>query len=396
MTSMIDRERAGIVASNDPRFNPRGYTRWIAANVSSEIPHSMAPITFGLATLSQGNVNGGARMMTAMTVAQVVGAGPCAALGRQISSITYVRLLAAFRTLAFGGLALAMSVEAPLAVMMAAAGLAGLVSGAIYGLLRAILDDVVSAETLPRKLGVAATATELVFVSATVLASVVGGASVVAAIGTMAVASAATIVVLPHVAQRPSLKTPRAHRHSIPLGITVWLLASIGATACVASIEVGAVALAVRQSLGPGAALLFVVPLCVASVLGGIWVSVRNRRSKMATVVVMLLLTSCGALMLTRGAAVWTVVAGAVLLGLFLAPLGTSFSLAMDVILPYERRVEGFALLRSAQAVGVIIASSLMALISLNVAFYVSASLAALSTIAIVASHGGRRRREPT
>ena len=172
----------------------------------------------------------------------------------------------------------------------------------------------------------------------------------------------------------------------IRLGTLVWLLAAASASACVASIEVGAVALALRDELAPSAAFLFTVPLCVGSVLGGVWISVRNRRLRQRTVVTMLLLTAAGILAVAWDAWIGTVIAGVVLTGLCLAPLGTSFSLFIDDVLPQARRAEGFALLRTSKSVGLIFSSSVIAFVSLEASFVVSAALAFLSAI-IVALH---------
>jgi MFS family permease len=355
------------------------------------IPLSMAPITFGLAALSQGDVNGGALMVAAMTGAEVVGAVPIAAIGRRFSATGFARLLASLRTVAFAGLALALAADASLVVLVAAASLAGVVNGALVGVLRAILNDMVAADRLPRALGVAATANELVFVSGPILASTLGGVSVIAAVGVMAIASAVPVAALPRVPRRAVRERSRAHRGSIPLGTGIWLFARVAMTACVASIEVGAVALAIDHGLAPRAALLFVVPLCVASVLGGVWVSVRNRRLRLPTVAAMLLLTA-GAMLLIRAEAwIGAAIGGAVLVGLFLAPLATAFSLFLDDLLPDDRRIEGFALLRSSHAIGLIVASTLIAVVSLDAAFSVAAALALISVMVVTAA--GMRRR---
>ena len=346
----------------------------------------MAPITFGLATLSQGDLNGGALMMTAMTVAQVLGAVPIAAAGRRFSVSAYARFLAAFRTLAFVGLVLAIAAEAPIPVLVVVASLAGLVNGAIFAVLRAILNDMVASNKLPRALGVAATANELVFVCGPILASTIGGVSVIAAVGIMAITSALPLVVLPRIAHRTPPESTPARQGLIRLGTVVWLLAAASASACVASIEVGAVALALRHELAPSAAFLFTVPLCVGSVLGGVWISVRNRRLRQRTVVAMILLTVVGILAVAWDVWIGTAIAGVVLIGLFLAPLGTSFSLFINDVLPQARRAEGFALLRTSKSVGLIFSSSVIAFVSLEASLLVSAALAFVSAI-IVAVH---------
>jgi MFS family permease len=106
----------------------------------------------------------------------------------------------------------------------------------------------------------------------------------------------------------------------------------------------------------------------------------------------MLLLTA-SAMLLVR-AEVWTAIAGAVLVGLCLAPLSTAFSLFLDDLLPDDRRTEGFALLRSSHAVGLIVASTLIALVSLHAAFAVAGALALISVV-VVSAAGMRGRHTP-
>lgn len=377
-------EHVPATASPGDAGRPRGFPRWIVANVGTAIPLSMAPITFGLAALANGgDLNGGAVMVAAMTAAQVLGAVPIAAAGRHYSATGYTRALVAFRTLAFAGLVLALAAGAGLSVLVVAAGLAGLVNGAIFGLLRAILNDLVAADKLPRALGVAATANELIFVTGPILASTIGGVSVLAAVGIMVLASALPLVALPRLAHRPPAAPARVRREAMRLRTAVWLFAAGSASACVAAVEVGAVALALRHELAPSAAFLFTVPLCVGSVLGGVWVSVRNRRLRRRTVVVMLSLTAAGMVAVTWDGWIGSAIAGAVLIGLFLAPLGMAFSLFLDDVLPPAQRAVGFALLRTAKAVGVIAASSTIAFGSLAASLLASAALALVSAVIV-------------
>lgn len=387
MDSIERSSNAEVASAAEPRDPPGGLMRWIAANACSSIPQSMAPITFGLATLPQGHLNGGALMMTAMIAAQVLGAFPIAAAGRWFGMPAYARALFAFRTLAFIGLVLAITAGAPLAALVVAASLAGMVNGAIFGLLRASVRGMVTSNKLLRALGVAATANELVAVSGPILASTIGGASVIAAVGVMALASALPLVLLPHIGHRPPLERTRIRQEPIPLSTAIWLLAAASEAACVASIEVGALALALHYELAPIAALLFTVPLCVASVLGGVWISIRNRRLRQRTVIIMFLLNVIGMLTLAWSTWIGTAIAGVILVGSSLAPLGMSFSLLIEDVLPQARRAEGFALLRTSTSVGVIIASSVIAFGSLATSFIVSAVLVSVTVIIIVAVH---------
>ena len=137
---------------------------------------------------------------------------------------------------------------------------------------------------------------------------------------------------------------------------------------------------------------LFTIPLCVASVLGGMWISIRNRRIRQRTIVVALLLIAGGALAIASSASAGTAIVCAVVIGLFLAPLGTAYSLGLDDILPKSRRAEGFALLRTSNSIGVIVASATIALGTIAAPAAVAAVLAFLSAILIVVVHAARRR----
>jgi MFS transporter, DHA1 family, inner membrane transport protein len=189
---------------------------------------------------------------------------------------------------------------------------------------------------------------------------------------------------------------PHVREKSIPMSALVWLFGAGSASACVASVEVGAVALALRHKLAPSAAFLFTVPLCIGSVLGGVWVSIRNRGLRQRSVVGMVLLTVVGTLAVAWDLWLGSAIAGAVLIGLFLAPLGTSFSLSLDDVFHPTRRAERFALLRTSKSVGVIVASSVMAFVSLEASILASATLAFVSAILIGAVHARRAdRRSP-
>ena len=98
----------------------------------------------------------------------------------------------------------------------------------------------------------------------------------------------------------------------------------------------------------------------------------------------MLLLYVIGMLAMAYGALLATAIASSILVGVFLAPLGMSFSLFIEDLLPKSRRAEGFTLLRTSSSVGIIIASSIIAFASLGTSFIVSASLAFLSVVIFV------------
>lgn len=91
----------------------------------------------------------------------------------------------------------------------------------------------------------------------------------------------------------------------------------------VAALEIGAVGLALQFGYAPAMAILFTVPLCVASVAGGIWVSVRNRMATRQAVLIQLAIMAVGAIVVALQVSMVATVIGAVLVGAVLAPLGT-------------------------------------------------------------------------
>ncbi|MBS0527692.1 MAG: hypothetical protein JSS04_28985 [Proteobacteria bacterium] len=90
-----------------------------------------------------------------------------------------------------------------------------------------------------------------------------------------------------------------------------------------------------------------------------------------------------------------TTVAGAVLIGLVLAPLGTYYSLVLDTLAAPQRRAELFALLRTANAVGVIFASTALTVVSLSAALIVVTGLVTAVTLAVAIVSARRRAVSP-
>ena len=369
---------------------------WVVSNVASAAPHAMAPIVFGIATfhLTPG-VNTGAAMVAAMVLAQVVGATPITAIGRRFHVEVFLRMIIGFRTAMLCILGVAVLLAAPTLVLICLAAFAGATNGAVYGLMRATLNALVAPTSLPRALGIAATANELVFVAGPVAASIIAAWSIAAALITMVLTSALPFVTLPRLA---GLETMADHpsRHDLILNraILVWLGCAVSGATAVSGVEVGAVALAVESGLNPRWAIAFTVPLCVFSVAGGVWVSVRNRRPGKRLIVLMLTSTAVGATMIFAGRSLWLTIAGTTLIGFWLAPLGTMYSLELDRLLPAARRAEGFALLRSAQAVGMICSGVLLAVAGVKSTFATSAALVALAAAAVLA--GSARGRSGT
>ncbi|RAI04341.1 MFS transporter [Acuticoccus sediminis] len=346
--------------------------RWFASSATLAVPQAAGPVAFSLVALSLlGDATGGAAMILAMTLAQVAGAIPITRLGRRWPAATVLRLLVAFRTLALAGVALATHYQAPFAWLIVCAALAGSVNGAAYGYLRPLLNHLTPASRLPRALGVAATLNEVTFVLAPVAASGLGTISPVFAVLALTVLGALPALLIPQVGDTHVRDLPTAEASVLSPSILLWLTCAAASGATVASIEIGAVALALKFGYEPALAILFTVPLCLASVTGGVWVSVRNRMASRRAVVAQLAVMAVGAALAAFGASLGTTVAGAVLIGLVLAPLGTYYTLVLDTLAPPHKRPEVFALLRTANALGVIFASAVLTAASLGTALTV-------------------------
>jgi hypothetical protein len=373
-----------------PPSSPWPLIRWFISSGTLGVPQAAGPIAFSLLALNlTGETNGGAAMMLAMTLAQVGGAVPIARLGRSMPLATFLRLLVAIRTLALFSIAVCAANESSFTWLIVLAAVAGLVNAAASGYLRAVLNHLAPASRWPRTLGIAATLNEVTFVFAPVAASGLGAVSPAFAIFVLAAVGAAPGLLVPN--------TGAAHLDGAhgPKGsilrpsILLWLGCAAAGGAAIAAIEIGAVALALNFGYEPTLAIVFTVPLCLASVSGGVWVSVRNRMAKRNVVLAQLLCMTLGSAIAAFNFSVTTTVIGTILIGSVLAPLATYYSLVLDRLAPPQQRAEVFALLRTANAAGVILASAALALVSLSVALIVVSGLMVLATISVAIASAG-------
>lgn len=322
-------------------------------------------------------------MILAMTLAQVAGAIPVARFGRTLPLATYLRWLVALRTVALASIAVCSAYEAPFTWLIVLAALAGLVNGAAFGYLRALLNRLTPASGFPRALGIAATLNEVTFVLAPVAASGLGSLSPVFAVLALAAIGAVPALLVPHAGSTHIGPVHGAGSALLTPSILLWLLCAAAGGAAVASIEIGAVALALNFGYEPALAIVFTVPLCLASVAGGIWVSVRNRMASRRAVLTQLCVMTLGSALAALDLSLAATVVGAVLIGAVLAPLATYYSLIVDTLTPPQRRPEVFALLRTANACGVIVASALLTAVSLGTALIVVTGLMIVTTLAV-------------
>jgi MFS family permease len=350
--------------------------RWFLSSATLNVPLAAAPVAFSLVALSlTEETSGGAAIILVMTIAQVVGAIPVTRLGKNLHSASFLRLMVVFRTVALALIMLCTYYRAPFALLLPLAALAGSVNAAAYGYMRTILNQLTPASKLPRALGVASTLNEVTFVLAPVMASGLGSISPVLAILAMTVIGAIPILSAPDFQSTPMPQAKHVEGSLFQPRIMMWLICAVAGSSTVAAVEIGAVALALDFGYQPVMAVLFTVPLCVASVSGGIWVSVRNRAATHNAVVVQLSIMSLGAILAALHFSIATTILGAVLIGSMLAPLGTHYALILDTLAPPEKRPELFALLRTANAIGIIVASGMLTVLSLSTALGVASAL---------------------
>ena len=368
--------------------------RWLLAYGTFGVPQAAGPIAFALLALPlTGDAGNGAAIVLAITLAQVVGAVPVARLGRRWNAVGFLRVLVAIRTVALGAVAVLAAAGAPFWLLLVAGALGGLVNGAAFGVLRSVLNYLVEAEQMPRALGMAATLGEFTFVAAPVLASVLGTIDPVLALLVLVGLGAAPAVLLPRIPQAAARAVPQGRRAQLVRPATVvWLFCTLANSAVVSSIEVGAVSLALRYGLGPEMGFVFTVALCVASVAGGVWVSVRNRAPRRGVVILYMGVMALGAAGIAAELPLWATVVAAVLVGVCMAPLSTAYSLMLDGVAGAHEKAEMFALARTMNAVGIIVTSACLSVWSLGGTQWVAVGVM-LAAVGVVGTVGRTRGR---
>lgn len=365
--------------------------RWFISSGTFGVPQAAGPVAFSLVALSlTGDTSGGAAMMLAMTLAQVVGAIPIARLGKSLHLALALKVLVAIRSATLFAIAICAANEAAFTWLIVLAAAAGLVNGAAFGYLRAVLNHLAPASRLPRALGIAATLNEATFVLAPVMASGLGSASPVLAVLVLAAVGAVPALLVPSTGSAHLDGGHGAKGSVLSPSILLWLVCAAAGGAAVAAIEIGSVALALTFGYEPTLAILFTVPLCSAAVAGGIWVSMRNRMATRKVVLAQLLSMTLGSALVALNMSVATTIVGTLLIGSVMAPLSTYYSLTLDALAPPQRRPEVFALPRTANAMGVIFASAVLTVVSLSMALIVVTCLLVVATFAVAIASARR------
>jgi MFS transporter, DHA1 family, inner membrane transport protein len=368
-------------------------TRWTASFALLSVPKAAGPIAFSLLALPlTGDPTSGAAIMTAMTAAQLIGAIPVVRLGQGFNIVSFFRALLIFRSFALAALVALAVLRAPFEWLIVAAATAGIVDGAAFSFLRTILRNLVEDSKVIRALAVGSTLNEVTFVAAPVVASLLSVSSPNLAVLVTVLLGGLPILLIPSV---PGLRiTAGKSRLSSGsrLASWVWLICTCASGAAVGAIEVGAVALAVNLGLDPQAAILFTVSLCVASVCGGAWISIRNRIFGVPIAAGLIFVMTVGAALVAFEVSITASVIGCVLVGLVMAPLSTFYSVTVEVEAPLERRAEAFALLRTANSMGLVFASAALAWGSLQIGLYLGVSLAAVAFTVLGIARPSTRR----
>ncbi|WP_022873583.1 MFS transporter [Nesterenkonia alba] len=359
--------------------------RWYASLASYGVPQAAAPIAFALVALPlTGDANSGAAMVLGFTAAQLIGAVPLARLGRHFHAISYLKLLLLIRALALGAIAAFAAMGAPFVTLVIAAAVAGLVNGAAFGFLRAVLNHLVATGKLPRALGLAATVNEVIFVTSPLLASGLGAVSPVLAVAALTLIGAAPLLLLPTMPRPAPVGSATSAGRILSPTILLWLFAATALYAAVGAVEIAAVALAVNFGYTPELGFIFPVALCIAAVAGGVWVTTRNRRPSRHMVIVYLCLVTLGASLIAWNHSIAVTLPAAALVGFFLPLLSTYFQLVLDELAPPQRKAEVFALLRNATALGVITISLALTLCSLTTTLVIAAALVLTATLTVI------------
>lgn len=332
--------------------------RWALSYGLFGAPRAGAPIAFALAALTiTGNPSSGALVLAAMTAAQLLGAVPIARLGRHANTISFFRTLIAIRTAAMLVCAVACGVGAPMGVLIGAAAVAGLVQGAAFGHLRNGVNYLVNPSQMVKTLGLGAIADDITFLVTPMLAATVGIVSAPLAIVAIAAVGATPALILPKVPHLPVLRAPERGGKLIERGVSLWLACACVTAAAITAIEIGAVSIALGFDLRPEYGAVFTGTLCMASLAGSTWISIRNRIPSTRQVVVMLCLITAGTTLISTQHSMVTAIVGCALVGIGAAPLKAHCSIQINSLVASEMRAEAFSLLKTSTSVGTIVTS---------------------------------------
>ncbi|MET0234153.1 MAG: MFS transporter [Kibdelosporangium sp.] len=348
------------------------YWRWSVGTQLLRLPSMMAPLAFAvLATQVTGSYRLGGLMMAVFVGAEVSTAGLVGRLLDRVGVARGVRVLLVLSALCLCGLA---AVSGSPVLMIVFVVLTGFVAGGLSGGMRALLPSAVEAGSLERAVAVDAMIIEGV---------VVGGPLVVALLsplgGVVPVLGMAGSYLLAalFVPSGSAVRKERGVRP--PLGsILSWLLCAFAFGCLCSTIEVASLPLAQRVGGGPGSAVIVIVVLTAASLLGAglyAWLGPRVTLDRRIRAVLFLLGMALGAVLVAFGASWPLLVAGVAMVGLCIGPLNTTMSMHLQTTLPDERKAEGFSLIFTAQGAGFALGSLSLSVLPLAGALVLGAAI---------------------
>jgi len=374
-----------ISLSNADNGKRGSLARWFLSYALYGVPQAAGPIAFALIALPlTGNASNGAAIVMVMTIAQIVGAVPLARIGRLFDAVSFLRVLILFRTAGLAMITVLSASGGDFYWILAVAGVSGLVNGAVYAYLRALLNYLVDESRLLSALGIGTTLNEIVYVLAPPVASALALVSPPFALGIVTLIGAAPILLLPQLPHVQAPKTTNSNEGLITPPIALWLYCSLAGGAAVGVVEVGSVSIAIDFGLAPAAGVIFTVVLCLAAVASGTWLSFQRSLTGRYVVPAFLVTMACGAALVAMRISVEATSVGCVLLGIALVPLTAHYSLILDGLAPRGKRAELFALLRTANSLGVILASAALAWTTLSIALTTGAALLAGAAAAVL------------
>ncbi|WP_245441130.1 hypothetical protein [Neorhizobium sp. T7_12] len=358
--------------------------RWAACYGLFSVPRAGAPIAFALAALtSTGDAADGAKVLAAMTTAQLLGAIPIARLGRHIDKSSFFRILIAIRMAAMLACAVACAAHASIHILIGSAAVAGLVQGAAFGYLRDAANQLVEPSRMVKTLGFGVIAAEVTFLITPIFSAALGSISAALAIGAIAIIGSTPAIVLPYIDQAtPPIAL--SGKGVIPRGVEVWLACACVNAAAVSAIEIGAVSIALGLGLRPEHGAVITGTLCVASLVGSTWMSMRNRQYPAYHVLIMLSLATAGAALVTVNHSLAASLLGSAIVGAAGVPLVAYCSFEIGNRVTAEMRPEVFSLLKTATSAATILISALIGWTSIAITLNIATALLASAVLGLL------------
>ena len=338
------------------------WRQWALASRLALLTISMGPLGYVLAgRAATGSFAAGGLLAGANAFGQGLGAP---LQGRRLDRNETRTSLLWMMTLAggvFGLLALAVSLHAPLAVLLGGAFLAGVSVAGVPGGYRALLPGLVAAKDVDMALTVDAALVEVVWITGPPLVSFI----VVLSSATVALATMAVLALL---AAALSLPLPRRPPHGVSVhvgGVITRVALPIYAVAfamglAFGGLDFGFAPLAKAIGAGPAAGGILISLLAASSGVSALVYATRRpaastlRRVGFGLMIWAVLMTP-----LSLIPSLWIGILLTPLAGLPVSVLNTQVSLLLRVRLPHERQAEAFSIVWSSMTIGAGIGSTI-------------------------------------